>query len=60
MTANYRQHAFFNRMLDDDGTEEEDSDDFRTSDLESVLGLCTAQNIPQRMLNWHYRSRTIP
>jgi very-short-patch-repair endonuclease/DNA polymerase III delta prime subunit len=48
---------FFNRLLNDDDTEEEESEDFRTSDLESVLGLCTAQNIPQRMLNWHYRSR---
>jgi very-short-patch-repair endonuclease len=25
--------------------------------MESILGLCCAQNVPQRMLSWHYRSR---
>ncbi|MDQ3548293.1 MAG: DUF3320 domain-containing protein, partial [Chloroflexota bacterium] len=28
-----------------------------TTDIESILGLFTAQSAPQRMLRWHYRSR---
>ena len=28
-----------------------------TVDLESILGLCVAQGVPQRMLRWHYRSQ---
>jgi len=28
-----------------------------TMDLESILGLCVAQGMPQRMLRWHYRSQ---
>ena len=38
--------------LDDD-----DEGDNMTSDMESILGLMTAQGAPQRMLMWHYRSR---
>ena len=34
-----------------------DEDETDTGDLESVLGLCLARNITQRMLRWHYRSR---
>ena len=34
-----------------------EDDDGAVSDLESVLGLCEAQGMPSRMLNWHYRSR---
>ncbi len=47
---------FFSRMLSDEGDTESDQD-LRTGDLESILGLCCAQNMPQRMLSWHYRSR---
>lgn len=47
---------FFSKMLGDDGTTSED-DDFSAADMESVLGLCVAQGLPQRMLRWHYRSR---
>ena len=36
---------------------EENSDDDLTSDIESILGLFSAQNAPTRMLRWHYRSR---
>ncbi len=28
-----------------------------TADIESILGLFSAQSAPQRMLRWHYRSR---
>ena len=47
---------FFNKVT---GGEDEanDSEDFDAKDMESVLGLCSAQNINQRMLRWHYRSR---
>lgn len=48
--------AFFARLaggedaaLDDDGAQ--------AKDLESVLSLCAAKGVPQRMLQWHYRSR---
>ncbi len=35
-----------------------DSDgDLNAGDLESILGLCVAQGMSQRMLRWHYRSR---
>ncbi|GIW83460.1 MAG: hypothetical protein KatS3mg105_5267 [Gemmatales bacterium] len=48
---------FFNKMLGDDGTDGADDDGVQVGDLESILGLCAAQNMPQRMLQWHYRSR---
>jgi hypothetical protein len=39
--------------------EEDESDEDQTSlgDIESILGKCAAQGMPQRMLRWHYRSR---
>ncbi|WP_426489669.1 DUF3320 domain-containing protein [Hymenobacter sp. 102] len=37
---------------------EEDSDEGNvTADLQSVLELCKARQMPERMLRWHYRSR---
>jgi very-short-patch-repair endonuclease len=47
---------FFMRLHDDE-VDEEDEEDFQTSDVESVLGLCLAQGMRQTMLRWHYRSR---
>ncbi|MEB3220707.1 MAG: DUF3320 domain-containing protein [Candidatus Sericytochromatia bacterium] len=35
----------------------EDEEGLVTEDYESLLGLCEAQGVPQRMLRWHYRSR---
>ncbi|MDP6370617.1 MAG: DEAD/DEAH box helicase, partial [Planctomycetota bacterium] len=35
----------------------EDDDGSVTADIESVLGLFSAQSAPGRMLRWHYRSR---
>lgn len=46
--------SFFNRMAGDDG---QSGADFRAGDVESILGLCVAQGMPERMLRWHYRSR---
>ncbi len=47
---------FFNKVVtgDDDAS---DDDGVDVKDMESVLGLCAAQSINQRMLRWHYRSR---
>lgn len=39
------------------GDDEPDEEESVTSDIESVLGLFSAQLAPQRMLRWHYRSR---
>jgi very-short-patch-repair endonuclease len=47
---------FFARTLDDLDAEDWEADE-RAGDLESILGLCHAQNMPDRMLRWHYRSR---
>jgi very-short-patch-repair endonuclease len=47
---------FFSRVVGEEGDATE-VDDFQAGDLESILGLCEAQNMPQRMLQWHYRSR---
>jgi hypothetical protein len=46
---------FFAQMT---GSEAEDDDEGASvADIESILGLCTARGLPQRMLRWHYRSR---
>jgi very-short-patch-repair endonuclease len=46
---------FFSSVLEETGDEE--GDGLQIGDLQSVLGLCVAKNMPQRMLRWHYRSR---
>ncbi len=48
---------FFSKMLDDDGGSLDDDDQLNTKDLDSILGLCVAQGMSQRLLRWHYRSR---
>jgi very-short-patch-repair endonuclease len=48
---------FFSKLLEDETNNDEDETAFSTGDLESILGLCTAQGVSQRMLRWHYRSR---
>ena len=47
---------FFDAMVSADEDDEFETD-LDTSDLESILGLCTAQNMPTTMLRWHYRSQ---
>ncbi len=52
--------SFFDRMVDDDGDENEDEEMATVTsvgDMESVLTLCEARGVPSRMLRWHYRSR---
>jgi very-short-patch-repair endonuclease len=48
---------FFSKLLDDEADDVDDETAFSTGDMESILGLCTAQGVSQRMLRWHYRSR---
>ena len=44
--------TFFDRTAEDD-----DGEGSSTADLESILGMFSAQGAPERMLRWHYRSR---
>ncbi|MDB5348771.1 MAG: hypothetical protein JWN86_18 [Planctomycetota bacterium] len=48
---------FFTKMMDDGDSNEDSESDINAGDLESILGLCVAQGMSQRMLRWHYRSR---
>lgn len=52
--------SFFDRLVDD--VEENDDDEeapigAMAADMESILSLCEARGLRQRMLEWHYRSR---
>jgi very-short-patch-repair endonuclease len=44
---------FFTKSAEVDETEEDNT----ARDLESILGLCIARGLSQRMLMWHYRSQ---
>jgi len=44
--------SFFDKM----NTDTEDEDNI-TADMQSILGMCDGQGVPERMLRWHYRSR---
>lgn len=46
---------FFGRVLGD--VKDDDSPEMQAGDVESILGLAIARNMPQRMLRWHYRSK---
>lgn len=47
---------FFAKTIGAD-EEGEESSTVDAGELESILSLCRAQGVPQRMLRWHYRSR---
>jgi very-short-patch-repair endonuclease len=47
---------FFAKVVGE-ADEKEESDETQAADVESVLGLCRARGLPERMLRWHYRSR---
>ena len=47
---------FFSKVLGEDIAEAME-DEFQAADTESILDLCAAQNMPSRMLRWHYRSQ---
>ncbi len=50
---------FFAKVMSESLSEEEDEDagGLSAGDVESILGLCVAKGLSQRMLRWHYRSR---
>jgi hypothetical protein len=50
---------FFSKMTADDSAADDDDETagVQVGDVESILGLCLARGLPQRMLRWHYRSR---
>ena len=48
---------FFGRVSGESDVDEDDDGVANAGDLESILGLCEAQGVPNRMLRWHYRSR---
>jgi hypothetical protein len=48
---------FFGTVLGEVDVRDDDEPDMQAGDVESVLGLCIASNMPQRMLRWHYRSK---
>jgi hypothetical protein len=48
--------SFFAKATSGTGKESED-DTTEAGDVESILGLCRARGLPERMLRWHYRSR---
>ena len=47
---------FFDKHIADDD-DDGNAEDNLTGDMESILGMFSAQNAPERMLRWHYRSR---
>ena len=48
--------AFFDK-LSDQGDADEDADNQVLPDVESILGLCKARGMRDKMLKWHYRSQ---
>lgn len=53
--------SFFDRLVDDIDEPDEDEENVQVgasaADMESILSLCEARGVRQRMLEWHYRSR---
>ncbi len=47
--------SFFDSLIQGGDGDEEDGS--VTANIESILGLCKAQGMHERMLRWHYRSR---
>lgn len=43
--------SFFDRTLEGDDNDQE------VADIESILGLCSAKGLGEKMLSWHYRSQ---
>ncbi|HEY0032573.1 MAG TPA: DEAD/DEAH box helicase, partial [Devosia sp.] len=48
--------SFFAKATSGTGKESEE-ETAAVGDVESILGLCRARGLPERMLRWHYRSR---
>jgi very-short-patch-repair endonuclease len=47
--------SFFDSLAE--VAEDDEEEETIASEMESILGLFAAQNAPERMLRWHYRSR---
>ncbi len=47
--------SFFDSLAE--VSEDDEEEEAITAEMESILGLFAAQNAPERMLRWHYRSR---
>jgi hypothetical protein len=45
--------TFFSKLTSDEDDEEDDDATSRVTLVESVLGLCSACGVPERMLRWH-------
>lgn len=51
---------FFTRLTTESPDELDEQDTHgvaQAQDIESILGLCRARGLPEKMLRWHYRSR---
>jgi very-short-patch-repair endonuclease/tRNA(Ile)-lysidine synthase TilS/MesJ len=52
---------FFSRITSNGESEEDEEAEqpqvAQAQDIESILGLCRARGLPEKMLRWHYRSR---
>lgn len=48
---------FFGKVVGDIDIDDDEAPAMQAGDVESILGLCIARNMPQRMLRWHYRSK---
>ncbi len=52
---------FFSRITSNGDVTEDDEENqpqvAQAQDIESILGLCRARGLPEKMLRWHYRSR---
>lgn len=49
---------FFNKIIDSPEIESEEDFGVREAkEMESILSLCSARGMPEKYLNWHYRSR---
>jgi len=49
--------TFFSKLVSDEEHDEEDESGAPIGLVESILGLCSACGVPERMLRWHYRSK---
>lgn len=53
--------SFFDRLVEDPDDNDDDEENTPVgagaADMESILALCEARGLRQRMLEWHYRSR---
>ena len=49
--------SFFDRLVHEDEGDEEEAIPSAIEGMESILSLCEASGLRQKMLEWHYRSR---